>query len=169
MELQKRRLFPSKNTQPTLFDLDRVQQLHHDHKQKDKEKFQELVNEGTKPLLKIQTIFPLDLFPDDLILDSIKVTQVHRVFFWTEQVISFPIQDIKYVTVESIPFLSTIKIMNNTLPPTQLILKPFWNRDAIKMHNLIQGLIAGSRQNIDMIKIQPERELPKIEEIGAAE
>lgn len=135
-------------------------------RQQEKQKFEILAHEAPKPILTLHAIFPLDFFPDTVIVDSAKVTQIHRIFFRTEQIKSIMIKDIKYSIAECGPFFSTLRLADNMLQPTTLVIKPLWRKDALEARNIIQGLMVSAKQEVDVTKIEPEKEIPRIQHLG---
>lgn len=132
----------------------------------EKQKFNELVAEGPNVLLTINSVFPFDLFPDRLLVDSVKVTLIHNIFFNSNQIRSITIKDIKFVTIENGPLFSTLRISDNMLQPTVFVIKPLWRKEAQKIHDIIQGLVSCEKKQIDNTKITPREQLPQLEELG---
>lgn len=130
------------------------------------DKFNKFLELGSTPILKVSAVFPLDLFPDILIVDPVKVTQISRVFFGTNQVRSISIKDIKIITVENSPFFSTLRISDNMLQPSVFVIKPLWKKEACRARDIIQGLMESTKQDIDTTKITPEEKLSDFEELG---
>jgi hypothetical protein len=50
---------------------------------KQKEMFINAVDDSSKPLLKIKSVFPFDFFPNELIVDMVKVTMVKKDFIFS--------------------------------------------------------------------------------------
>jgi hypothetical protein len=130
------------------------------------QRFSDLLAGGQKPLLKVNTVFPFDLFPDALIVDPVKVTLVHKIFFASEQIKSILIKEIKYCILESAPFFSTIKLADNMMQPTTIVIKPVFKKEAMKAHDLIQGLLITAKQHVDTISIPSQKEIKHFEDLG---
>lgn len=134
----------------------------------DKEKMEELLNKSARVLFKASTVFPFDLFPDKLIIDEIKISIVYRHFFSSEQVYSVSIKDIDNVSVEVIPFLATLKIIDNRYKDNPIIIKNLRRKAATRARRIIEGLILGRDQKIDFSKLEGPDLVKKIEELGEA-
>ncbi len=71
---------------------------------------QDSIQGSSSTFLKISTVFPFVLFPDDLIIDEDKVTIVRRTFFASEEIHTIPIKDIMDVIVSHNIFFATVYI-----------------------------------------------------------
>ena len=63
-----------------------------------------LLEQANQVLLKCNTVFPFDLFPNTLIIDYNKVDIIYRSFFATSQTVSVPIARVNHVTVDVVTF-----------------------------------------------------------------
>lgn len=134
----------------------------------DSEKVEELLSKAARVLFKTSTVFPFDLFPDKLIIDEIKISIAYSRFFSSEQIYSVLIKDVSDVTVETTPFLATLKIIDNRYQDNPIILKNLRRKSALRAHKIIQGLILGREQKIDFSKIEAPDLVKKIEALGEA-
>lgn len=134
----------------------------------DEEKVNDLFRAGKKMLYKIKTFFPFDLFPDDLTIDPIKVNHVHRVFFFTEQVNTYILENIKSVTMENFLIFSKLIFFDDKTINTGVVIGPFFKKDALKAYNIIQGLIASLKRKVDVTRIKVDKDIDKIAQIGMA-
>lgn len=131
------------------------------------EKLNDLVDNTKVTLCHITTVFPFDLFPDDIVIDPLKVIVTKRAFFATEQIYIIPLEDIRYVAIETSPFFSTLRIIH-TKSITPLLIKPLFKQHAMKAGNIIQGLLVTREKQVDLSKIPPKESAPKIEALGAS-
>lgn len=64
-----------------------------------RKKAEELAGDTNAVIMRAKGIFPLTLFPDEIIVNKNKVDIIHRHFFFTKTVTSILLADIKTVTV----------------------------------------------------------------------
>lgn len=128
-------------------------------------KVQALAWNTQKDLLTISTVFPFDFFPDELIIDALKVTHIHREFFLNEEITGMLIENIRHVSISSGPIFSTLTIADNVFEPHTIIMKPILKHYAKKAHAILQGLLLSKKENIDTTRIT-KAAMPEIENIG---
>lgn len=122
------------------------------------EKNQETVNQilqrSQNVLLYISAVFPLDPFPDTLIVDQSKITILHRNFIGFEHIHSILIEDVTDVTVDTGPFFATIYITDSNNPrfPKIISVSHLKRRDARRARNIIQGLLAAKREGVEFVE-----------------
>lgn len=133
--------------------------------QRNREKLANLVDNAQRVLLKVSTVFPFDFFPDDIVVDPIKITIVARAFIRSAQVRIVLMKDITNVLIETSPFFSTLKIIHGS-EKTITKIQPLWWKDAVRTGSILQGLIAAKEQNIDITRIPIEESIGKIETLG---
>lgn len=112
-------------------------------------------------LFKAKTVFPFTLFPDRIIIRPDRIDLIIGEFFHSRYTKTILLADIISVEIGTIPFLASITIIT-TEPIT---ISNFKQKDAIKIKEILDGLKAASRQDIDIAGIKP-RILPKIEKAG---
>jgi hypothetical protein len=140
-----------------------------DAKLNPREKMDNILTKSGRVLIRVSSIFPFTLFPDTITVDETKVNIVSRIFFYSQNVTSVLIHDIRQIVVSSNPFFSTIYI--HTIPmdpdyPKPDPVKYLHNNEAVKTRRIIQGLKACIEEGIDISKFQTEELVPKVEEIG---
>lgn len=130
------------------------------------DKFEAVLGGSKRVLLKTSSIFPFDLFPDEITIDETKVSIVYHEFFFSDEVHSITIDMIKDIDVETGPLFATLKIVPDGYPGRPMELRFLKKKDAIKARQIIQGLIIARKHGIDPTKIQSEDFLEKIELMG---
>ncbi|MEK7599440.1 MAG: hypothetical protein AAB462_00170 [Patescibacteria group bacterium] len=117
-------------------------------------------------LLRCKTVFPFDLFPNTLIIDFNKVDIIYSNFFGSSQTVSIPIQRLNHISVDSVLFLSTLRIevkgMDKNPPPLHSLM----SKDAHLAKNIILGLMSASANGIDLSHLQSREAIEKLIEIG---
>ncbi len=119
-------------------------------------------------LFSCDTLFPFDLFPDTLVIDYNKVDIIYRSFFGAHNTVSIPIERLNYVGVDSVFFLSALKIETKGLQQNPDPLHAMRTADAQLAKNLIFGLMAAEKHNIDLTHLGREAIIDKLIEIGKA-
>lgn len=100
-------------------------------------------------LFRAKTVFPFDFFPDDLIIDTEKVSVIIRDFFIAEQIFSIPIKHITHLSVEHGAFLAKLQILPGRIFQNQVLsIGHLKKKDAIKARNIIQGLVIADKENV---------------------
>jgi hypothetical protein len=131
-------------------------------------KLDELVTKSHRILFRCKTVFPFDLFPDELIIDENKIDIIHKTFFYTEAIYSVVMKNVHGATVQTGILFSSLDIevigFENDPPP----LKFLWAADATKARRIITGLTTAIKEGIDLSKIPAEDLTKKVEEIGIA-
>lgn len=135
-----------------------------------KQKINELIQNSQKPLYKLSTIFPLDLFPDELIIELDHVNIYFHEFFSTGQMRSIPIQNIGEVIIETSPLFTTLKIIEGMIGTgVELNLKPVRRSEATKAKRIIMGLMIADKEEVDLSGLDPADVARKVEELGKAQ
>src|SRR5581483_9095212 len=73
-------------------------------------KLDQLVAKAEKIIFKASAFFPLDLFPDEIVIDTEKVDIINRQFFMVKQIHSVKLSNIAEVSVETSVFFATIHL-----------------------------------------------------------
>lgn len=141
-----------------------------------KKTLQTLVERDDIILLKIHSLFPFDLFPDTLVIDTAKVSVINKSFFMTEHVTTVNFKDIIDVWVETSWFLANITVtympkivdqvgtsMNEPLTEKIRLLK---RGEAIKAKNILKGVIFANREGVEISKVSPEEIMGLVQRFG---
>ena len=131
------------------------------------DKFETLVNKSTRVLLKINGVFPFDFFPDTLVIDENKVNIIHRMFFYTDEVQSILVHNIKDVLVDRSLFFASLSILPDGYSEQWVSIDCLWKEDATRARRIIFGLIAGHTEGIDLTKVETPDFTKKVEALGA--
>jgi hypothetical protein len=130
----------------------------------EKEKLTNLAAESTV-LYQSQSIFPFQLFPDRLIVESDKVTLVHRTMLW-KNIFPMLIENINSVTVSRGVFFACLSFELTGYETNPGSIEFLWPEDAAKAKRYILGLIRAKKQGVDISKIPNEEMKEDLEEIG---
>lgn len=132
------------------------------------QKFKETVEHGQRVLFKTSAVFPFDLFPNQITVDINQVNVIIRIFFWAERRHSILIRDISDVLIDTGPFFATIKIIDFGFREDSIDIGFLKRGDAIRLRQIIQGLMVLSRQGIDLSHVSFDYICQEIEELGKA-
>lgn len=118
-------------------------------------KFQKLLNQTENILFKASTLFPFDLFPDEISIDGHKVNVVIHEFFLSNDIHSISIEMIRDIQVDTGPFLASLTIIPDGYPAHPIIVNNLKKKDAIKAQKIIQGLMLIKRQRMNTSNLTP--------------
>ncbi len=133
------------------------------------EQLQNLAAADALPLLSFKTVFPFDLFPDEITIDRNKITVNRHYFFFDSMIQSVLIKDVMTVVVEQSLFFASMQIVDR-MPVRRTISLAKLPKDQAKMARwIIEGLIVSSQQKgLDLTNIPNDVLLPKLIELGKA-
>lgn len=117
-------------------------------------------------LLKISSIWPFDLFPKDIIIDTNKVNIIYRVFFFSERRRSILIKDITDIFVDTDLLFASMKFVDRSYAENVLEIKFLPKADALRARRIIQGLVVAVQNGVDLNEIPSQEIVEKIEELG---
>jgi len=124
-----------------------------------------LAEKSGQNLYEIKSVFPFDLFPDSIVVDINKVTITKRYLF-SQMVFPILIKNINGARVFRSILFSTIRIEISGYETNPGAVKYLKNDEAIIMKNYILGLIAASREGIDLTRYNHNELKTKLLEVG---
>lgn len=127
-------------------------------------KFYGLMNKSEKVIHKIKNIVPF--LHGEVIIDTAKVTFIHRPFFFSERIHAISVKDITDVYVETAPFFATLNVVDANFAENIVTLNWFWKKDAEKARRIITGLMATSKEQVDLKNVEEDDLDEKLEKIG---
>jgi len=136
--------------------------------EKNRDKFDRLLNESHIVLLKLKSVFPFDFFPDEIIVDPMKVNIVSREFFLSPTTHTIYIKNILDILVDCSVFFATVRIMYEGFGPNVVYVKYLKKSEAQKARRIIQGLAVATREGVDFTKLNTRELVNKIENLGSA-
>lgn len=131
------------------------------------QKLKLLTNKSSRVLLKASSVFPFDLFPDEISIDGFKVSIISHDFFMSEDIHSVPIDMIKDIELYLGPLFATLRIVPDGYPGHGLEVSYLKRADALKARRIIEGLIISRKQGIDPMELTNFEHDKQIEEIGS--
>lgn len=131
---------------------------------KNQQKLDELLEKTTKVIYKAKNIIPI--LTDELVIDTVKVSVIHRLFFFSERIHSVSIRDITDVYIETVPFFATINIVDKDFIENKVRIAWISKKNAERARRIITGLMQASKEQIDLKIIEDDKLAEKLEEIG---
>jgi hypothetical protein len=129
-------------------------------------KFKKLIDDASKELFRFKSVFPFDLFPDEVVVDINKVNIIKRISVFGERVHSVFIQDISDVFITNNILFSTLEIVDTGFTENSIQVKNLKKSDAARARRIIQGLVIARKQQIDLSSVYDEELALKLEKLG---
>ncbi len=124
------------------------------------------VDKVNETLFTFSTVFPFDFFPDDVVLDRFKINIVKRDFFFTERIVTIPLSDMLSVKVNKGPFFSQVVIGDMSTSTNKVKLTFVRNQDAEKFREIVQGIVVGIRQGVNLMEMTKQQLIASAEDWG---
>lgn len=112
-------------------------------------------NTSNQILFSAGSVFPFQLFPDRYFIQEKTVSIVRKQFFsqgWSETI---SIKDIGGIRLYTGPLFASITIIRKVLPQTTVELRNLWKKDAIKLKEILDGLIITENNLVNIPKKIP--------------
>lgn len=129
-------------------------------------KAQELAEEESRTLFKAKSLFPFSLFPDQIIIHPTKVDIIIGEFFKSSYTKTFFIEDIGGIEIVTTPFMAGIKISGNKMGVDPIVVPNFKRKDAIKIKELIDGLLISHKHKNELKDIKSDKSIPHLQKAG---
>lgn len=115
-------------------------------------------HQSTNPILlfRCKTLFPFTLFPDEITIDSEKISII-RDNILTRHIDTIAISDILKASVFHGPFLGSLEITTRFFSQKPIAFTHLKKADAIKSRSLIQGLIIVRQKKHDIKSMSKEQ------------
>ncbi|RYF29223.1 MAG: hypothetical protein EOO17_02210 [Chloroflexi bacterium] len=125
------------------------------------------VQQAHEVLARANTVFPVTLFPDTVLVDRTKVTIIRRNFFWSEDVMSIRIEDVLNVSASVGPLFGSLTIASRVMSTTDHFqINHFWREDASHLKHIIQGYVIAQHNNIDTAHLSKTELIETLQELG---
>ncbi len=128
-------------------------------------KLQGLIEKSHQVLFEAKAMFPFQLFPDHIVIDRNKVTVEKRDFLRREDVHTILADNIDHIDLDFTLFLATIKLAQK-IPSTELVVPFFRKADAVRIKQIITGLLIAKSQHVNLEEVAAEGLADKLVEIG---
>jgi len=116
-------------------------------------------NGQSRTLARIRQIFPFTFFPDELIVEELRIVWLRRKGPWSNEVITIMATDIACVNASSGPFFGHIHIQSLTGGP-EINLDSLLKKDVYKIRSLVEGIALSAREGlrVEETSLETERE-----------
>lgn len=101
----------------------------------------------SRVLARFKQIFPLALFPDNLIIEELRLVWVHKEGPWADEVISIMATDIASIDASSGPLFGHIHIKSLTGGP-EIFIDNLYRADVYKIRCLVEGISLSARAGL---------------------
>ncbi|CAN5185736.1 hypothetical protein BH09PAT2_BH09PAT2_07180 [soil metagenome] len=132
-------------------------------------KFKQAVLASQQILFKAKSVFPFELFPDEIIIDENKIDIISKLFFQSQQVFSIPLSNVSAASSIVGLFMGSLSIEIKGLEQNPPVLKNLRRQDAIKARRMINGLVTAYKQGIDLKKLDLTQMTNELEQIGESQ
>jgi hypothetical protein len=104
-------------------------------------------NVQSRVLGRFNQVFPLALFPDELIVEELRVVWIKRSGPWMNEIVSTMATDIASVNVSAGPLLGHIHIKSLTGGP-EILVDKIVRHNVLQARSLIEGIALGAREGL---------------------
>lgn len=130
-------------------------------------KLDDIVAQSDNVLFRAKSVFPFDLFPDELIVTVNKIDVVYNDLF-NRRLQPVYFQNISDVYVDNGILFSNLTIVDTGFIRNLVEFKYLRNRDALEALRIIQGLVVSMKQRVDITKIDSTPDfVRKIKSVGS--
>lgn len=128
-----------------------------------------LVKKSNRILVSISShAFPVDFFPNTLVVEEERVTIVTRKFLSSE-VYSVDIRNIANVLINTTFFFSQLVIISKTFEENEIKIKNLRTNEAVYVRRIIEGLRTFDSKQINTSVYSTQELISKLEELSTTE
>ncbi len=132
-------------------------------KEVDKQMVNDLVKKSNRCIIRISSIFPLNIFPSTIIVEESRVTFIFRQFM-AFQSHSVEIKDISNIFIDSSLFFASLRIVSRTYFKNDIRIDHLNKTKASRVRMVIEGLRTFEEHNISTSNFEIDELIAKIEE-----
>ncbi len=122
-------------------------------------------NSQSRILARSRQIFPLRLFPDEIIVEELRIVWFKRFGPWSYEIVSIMATDIACVNAASGPFFGHIHVQSLTGGP-QICVELLPRKDVYKIRSLVEGIAMSAREGLNVEKANIEMERRNLMQAG---
>jgi hypothetical protein len=131
------------------------------------EKLKDAIGASNDVLLRVQSVWPLMLFPSTITLDRAKITITERDFFSAGEILTIRVEDILNVTAQVGPFFGSVKITTRFFNPEKpYVVYKLHRSDALRLKRIVQGYLIAMQKKIDCSKLTTKELTRTLDELG---
>lgn len=134
--------------------------------QHEEDKLVELASASDQVLMRVQAVFPFQLFPDIVVLSREKIEIIYSQFFFSKSVFSILLSELSTIEIDTNPFFATMRFEvqgyeKNPNPVTHLP-----KQEALKLQSIIIGLMSAKKRGVAVEPIEKNILRDNAEKIG---
>lgn len=133
-------------------------------KKQRKEGLKEYSEKSKKIIFQCRSIFPFDLFPDEIMVDTLNLTYIHNSFFVTADTQHIRLDDIEDASMTSAAFIGRVEISIKDKDP--LIISSLSKRNATRLKNILLGLVRARKNDIQLEDLSSLKTLSEVVKLG---
>ncbi len=127
---------------------------------------QNLAQDEQPVLMALSTVFPFKFFPTTITIEKTKVNIKNRLFFGSSEIQSVLISDLSTCETESNFFFAVLKLVTRIPNAPSITINYLPKEEAMKARRIIQGLMVGVMNKVDLTKVSTTELLESIEQVG---
>lgn len=120
----------------------------------------------SRVLGRFRQIFVLSVFPDELIVEELRIVWINRMGPWANKVISIMATDIACVYASAGPFFGHVHIQSLTGGP-EIFVDNLLKKNVLKIRSLVEGIALSAREGLKINEGDLEMERQNLMEAGA--
>ena len=145
----------------------RAPQAKKEHELEKADELRKVVRRSNEVLGRANTVFPVTLFPDTIIVDRTKISIIKRDFFWTSNTISFQVDDVLNVSCAVGPLFGSLTIASRVMSTVDhFTINYLWRNDAMFFKHLIQGHVIARQNKLETDGLNREEMIATLCDIG---
>lgn len=124
-----------------------------------------LQNGKSRLLTRAKQVFPLVFFPDEIIVEELRIIWIRRMGPWAEEVVSIMATDIASVNCASGFFFGHIHVKSLTGGP-EIMVDNLIKRDVYKIRSMVEGIALSAREGLKVEQQNLETEKLNLMQAG---
>lgn len=108
-----------------------------------------LSNGKSRLLFRARQVFPMTLFPDEIIIEELRIIWYKQKGFWTNEVVSIMATDIASVNASSGPLFGHIHVQSLTGGP-EILVDNLLRKDTYRLRSLVEGIALSAREGLSI-------------------
>lgn len=104
-------------------------------------------NGKSRVLYRAKQVFPITLFPDEVIVEELRIIWIKQMGFWTNEVVSIMATDIASVNAASGPIFGHIHVQSLTGGP-EIMVDSMHRSSVYRIRSLVEGIALSAREGL---------------------
>ncbi len=122
-------------------------------------------NSQSRILARSRQIFPLTLFPDEIIVEELRIVWFRKYGPWSYEIVSIMATDIACVNAASGPFFGHIHVQSLTGGP-EIVVDNLPRKDVYRIRSLVEGIAMSAREGLSVENSNIEAEKRNLMQAG---